>query len=64
VFAAFVSLDSLVESSMLSGHVYFHSHCFMDVEDIVHSWYLAGGSLDRAKYLLGASIEGMMWRDA
>jgi len=36
----------------------------MGVQDIVHSWYLAGGSLDRVEYLPGVSIEGMVWRDA
>jgi len=30
-FTVFVSLDSLAEGSLLSGHVYFHSRCFMCV---------------------------------
>ena len=49
---------------MLSGHVYFHSRCSMDIEDVVHSWYLAGRSLARVEYLPGESNEGMGWRDA
>ena len=30
-FAVFVSMDSLAEGSMLSGHVYFHCRCFLGV---------------------------------
>ena len=59
-YVAFVSLDSLPQCGMLSGHVYFHSRCFMGVQNVVNCGYRAGGSLDWIEYLPGASIEGMV----
>ena len=30
-FAVFVCLDNLAEGSMLSGYIYIHSRCFIDI---------------------------------
>ena len=63
-FVVFVCLDSLAQGSMLSGHVYFHSSCFMNTQDLVNCWCLAGRSLYWVKYRSGSSMESLIERDA
>src|SRR6266404_7232247 len=62
-FASFVCLYCLAEGGMFSGHIYFHSCCLMVVQDLVHCWYLAGGSVNWVEYLPRAAIEGLVRRD-